>query len=216
MELEPYSAPGVPQPYAEPPEWPGWDGRQQNKDEFTTIVTEVPGVAAPWQDTRDGLPWWFPRRAPDIAGKLIYVQEQRVYHRIWDIGEGLARLLGDAVWSLAGGGGGAGGHQQHPWGGHGDTVVTILRVRIDDGTQRDARIRGHLTGANLTLGDRIELWGWKRRGVLMVRKGYNRTSRSVVSSSAMRSPLPVLVLLLLLAAGFCLWLYSNHIPLWPR
>jgi hypothetical protein len=95
-------------------------------------------------------------------------------------------------------------------------VVTVLRVRSDDGTQRDARVRGHLTGANLTLGDRVELWGWKRRGVLMVRRGYNRTSRSVVSSSAMRSLFPVLLLVLLLAAGFCLWLYWNHIPLLPR
>jgi hypothetical protein len=51
-----------------------------------------------------------------------------------------------------------------------------------------------------------------------VSRGYNRTSRSVVSASAMRSPLPVfvLVLVLVLAAGFCLWLSWNHIPLWPR
>ena len=47
MELEPYSAPDVPQPYAEPPEWPGWNGGQQYRDEFATTVTEVPGMQVP-------------------------------------------------------------------------------------------------------------------------------------------------------------------------
>jgi hypothetical protein len=159
------------------------------------------------------MPWWFPRRAPDVAGTLIHVQTQHESFVSADVMGAIFKIFTDIVWSIA-------GESQHQHrsqeGGRGESMVTLLRIRTSDGTQRDARLRGHLTGANLTLGDKVSLWGWKRRGMLVVRRGFNHTSKSVISSSAMKSALPMLGLLLTLALGFYLWVYFGHVSLWPR
>lgn len=51
----------------------------------------------------------------------------------------------------------------------------VIGVRRADGTKAQARIEGDLTGSILSRGDYVSLWGGKRSGVFIVRRGFNHT-----------------------------------------
>jgi hypothetical protein len=93
--------------------------------------------------------------------------------------------------------------------------VTTLRIRSSDGLQQDARMEGYLKGANISIGDTISLWGRKYKGTLVVYRGYNHTTRSIVMTSTMTSPLPVLLFLIIIVALFFLLSSFLHITILP-
>jgi hypothetical protein len=92
----------------------------------------------------------------------------------------------------------------------------MSRLRLSDGTQKDARLEGYLMGAHLTLGDVLSLWGRQRHGIILVRRAFNNTSGAVVSTRVSRSSLwtPLVFLVLLLLTLFIMY-HWYHIPILP-
>jgi translation initiation factor IF-1 len=134
------------------------------------------------------------RRPPDLAGVIILVQSQEELPMPGAVGS-IATALRDIIWPMP--------QQQAREKVH----VTTFRVRTQDDEQKDARIEGYLKGANLTLGDKVSLWGWHRKGVLIVRRGYNHTSKGDVTSTVTGSAFSSVVLLIVAVAGMLLLLY---------
>jgi hypothetical protein len=151
-------------------------------------------------------PFWFPRRPPDLEGIIVQVQSQ-LENAQPGTGGSILRQLRDMIWAIP---------VQEAQSQKEQVFVTMLRVRVADGTQRDARLQGYQTGANPSLGDTVSLWGGQRRGVLRVRHGYNHTTQGVISTTAMTSPLPALLLLAALLIAFSLLSHWYHIPLLPH
>jgi len=60
--------------------------------------------------------------------------------------------------------------------------VLIFRLRDDEGRECVARLKGHLTGANVAPGDRVMIWGRDHRGVLRVRRAFSETSEAWVTA----------------------------------
>jgi hypothetical protein len=89
-------------------------------------------------------------------------------------------------------------------------LVTTVRVRLQSGEKRDVRIQGNLRGANLSLGDMISFWCWKHRGSLMVRTGYNHTSKAIITTNALAMFIPALILLLMIVSGLFGFYAWNH------
>jgi hypothetical protein len=149
----------------------------------------------PWLD--DKLPWGFPRRPPDIAGIIIQIQQSQELPEYPNLILGITNMLTELIWVIPN-----------------DTMksqderlqVTTVRIRVNDKIKKDARLIGYLRGANLTLGDAISLWGWHRKGSLIVRKGYNHTSQAIVDTHTLGLVLPALTLLILLGIGFLVML----------
>lgn len=158
--------------------------------------------------TRGLLPWWFPaRRPPDIEGTIIQIHSQEEHPLHFDILGSLFRLLGDMLWTVPH----AHNGQEHA---QNRVFVTSLRIRTPDGSLKDARVEGYSTGVHLSLGDTVFLWGWKRRGLLRVRRGYNYTSKGTVSTRTMSTSL--LSLLLFLIIALLLFAYLRYMsPMLP-
>jgi hypothetical protein len=162
----------------------------------------MPVAPQPWDS--ESLPRGFPKRPPDISGMLVLVQSQHEIRR----NTGVAKALVDAIWPAPEG---ASANKER------QVNVTTLRIRnSSDGVQQDARMEGYLKGANISLGDTISLWGRRYKGSLVVYRGYNHTTKSVVMTSTMTSPLPILLFLLLLVALFFLLSSFLHISLLPN
>jgi hypothetical protein len=164
---------------------------------------EVPLVAPQFWDS-ESLPRGFPKRPPDISGTLVFVQSQLENRRT---DNSFSKALIDAIWPTP----------NEPSSNKEKQVnVTTLRIRTNNGLQQDARMEGYLKGANISLGDTISLWGRKYKGTLVVYRGYNHTSKSVVMTSTMTSPLPVLFFILVIV-GLLFFLSSFlHIQLLPN
>ncbi|GCE03486.1 hypothetical protein KDAU_08150 [Dictyobacter aurantiacus] len=133
---------------------------------------------------RDKLPWYFPRIRPAIAGVVMHIESKEEIFNDPDIFASLAMLLVEFLWILV-------NIQQERENDR--VVVTTVRIQTFDGQLRDARLRGNMRGADMALGDQVLLWGIKRRGVLLVRRGFNRTSQGVISTNAAGLLLPVLI-----------------------
>ena len=93
--------------------------------------------------------------------------------------------------------------------------ATIVRLRKDDGTLRDARFEGDLTGAGLTLGDRLSLWGRSRKGTLLVSKGLNQTVQAAILTNAYKVSMLLTLLLpillyVLIAIIYFLFVFRPH------
>jgi len=163
--------------------------------------------ASRWE--RGEVPWWFPARAPDVEGTILHVQSQMEQPLNYDIAAILLKQLRDFIWV-----------DTHPQDGHienRDTVyVTTLRIRMLDGNLKDARMEGYLTGAQLSLGDTVFLWGRKRRGTLLVRRGYNHTSKGIISTRSMQAPILGIFLLVLAALAFFVLFSGLPIPFMPH
>lgn len=166
-------------------------------------AVQIPGTE-PWETAR--YPWWFPRKRPDIVGVVIQSQGQQELVRTNEIGGSIVRVIRDIIWPMPAD---TASVQQREK----ETIfVTTVRVRTPEGIQRDARIQGHLTGTNISLGDKIALWGWKRRGTLLVRAAYNHTAQGVVTTPTMKSPLPTLIIMALLLIGLIYLALTFHLP----
>ena len=146
---------------------------------------------------KDKLPWGLPRRDPDVAGTIILIQQSQELPEYPNLIVGITNLLTELIWLIPN-----------------DTMrkeeerlqVTTIRIRCDNDEKKDIRLIGYLRGANLTLGDDIWLWGWHRKGSLIGRKGYNWTSKAVVTTHTLGLILPALTLLILLGIGFLIFL----------
>ncbi|HLI91833.1 MAG TPA: hypothetical protein VKV37_24310 [Ktedonobacteraceae bacterium] len=194
---------------------PGAQSQPPARDVPPDIYLHVPAAREPEHPdlftaapmpARTRYPFWFPRRPPDLEGVIVQVQSQ-LENAHSSAGGSVLGQLRDMIWPLP---------VQEARSEKEQVLVTMLRVRIADGTQRDARLQGYQTGVNPSLGDTVSLWGWQRRGVLRVSHGYNHTTRGVISTTAMTSPLPALLLLAALLIVFSLLFHWYHIPLLPH
>jgi hypothetical protein len=141
----------------------------------------------------DKLPWYFPRIRPTIFGIVMHIESKEEIFNNPDILASLAMLLVEFIWILV-------NVQQER---ENDRVVmTTVRIQTFEGQLKDARLRGNMRGADIALGDRVSLWGIKRRGVLFVRHGFNHTSQGVISTNAAN----MLVLVLMAVAVMALLL----------
>jgi len=151
-------------------------------------------------------PWGFPKRPADAEGIIIYVQGQDEHPQPSLLGA-ILRMFVNMVWATPG------DLRQHE---RERIHVTTIRVRTSDDVQKDARVEGYLKGANLSLGDVVSLWGWRRKGSLVVTRGYNHTAKAAISSSTMTSPVSGMVLILLAVVAVVLLAYMYHIPIIPH
>jgi hypothetical protein len=134
---------------------------------------------------QDKLPWYFVKTRPTIAGTVIYMESKEEIIDYPDFFAAIVTLLVSLIWIMT------------------DTVqekesdrvvMTTVRVKTDQGQLKDTRLRGNMRGANLSLGDYVSLWGFKHRGVLFVRRGFNHTTQGVISTSAMGVIVPALLI----------------------
>jgi len=58
--------------------------------------------------------------------------------------------------------------------------VRDIRLRDDSGQEHLVRIRGEIVAGNMNVGDVVEIEGYNRRGTLMVRRGWNKRTRSEI------------------------------------
>lgn len=153
-----------------------------------------------------------PRRSPDVTGIIVHVQSAEEFPDYPNFIRAIVDLLTEFIWIVP-------NQPVHKEGEH--ILVTTVRIRTQDGEKRDVRMQGYLRGANLSLGDMISFWGWQHKGSLIVRTGYNHTSKATVTTHAIGMLIPALIILLILAVGFTiffLWRSSIlHIPnIFPR
>ncbi len=71
------------------------------------------------------------------------------------------------------------------WNGpiHQAVSVNVLQVRVEvPGQQypREARLEGNLLGSQLYKSDKVSFWGYQRAGVLIVKIGFNHTTRAKI------------------------------------
>jgi hypothetical protein len=162
-----------------------------------STLTEAPVfVPPPWDS--ESLPRGFPKRPPDISGTLVFVQSQLELRR----NTGLGKAFVDAIWPAP---------SEQSVNKEKQVNVTTLRIRSSNGLQQDARMEGYLKGANVSIGDTISIWGRKYKGALVIYRGYNHTTKSVVMTNTMTSSLPFLFLIIVMLALFFMLASFAHI-----
>jgi hypothetical protein len=142
-----------------------------------------------WQNQK--LPWYFPKSKPRIAGTVLHIESKEEAVDYPDLYAAIATLLVELIWVMI-------NVQQTR-----DTdrvVMTTVRIQTTAGELRDARLRGNMRGANLSLGDKVSLWGPRRHGVLFIRRGYNHTTQSVISTHSIGLLIPAIITILLFVA----------------
>jgi hypothetical protein len=141
----------------------------------------------------DRLPRGLPRTRPHLAGKIVHIHSEMEFPDFPNVFRAIIDLLSEFLWITA----------NQPAHKEGERIqVTIVRVRTWEGQLKDARFMGYMRGADLSLGDHISLWGWRRRGSLLVRTGYNHTSRATITTNVMGMFFPGLLLLVLACVIF--------------
>ncbi len=169
-------------------------------DLSTFVKEDKQARPKPWET--DKLPWGLPRRDPDVEGTIIQIQQSQELPDYPNIVLGIVNMLTELIWLIPN-----------------DTMkkeeerlqITTVRVRTSNDERRDVRLIGYLRGANLTLGDDVWFWGWHRQGSLTARKGYNWTSKAIISTHSMGLVVPALILLILMGIGFLLFLAEPSI-----
>jgi hypothetical protein len=153
-----------------------------------------------WKTER--LPWHFPRRRPHLAGRIVHIRNEMEFPDFPNVLRAIVDLMSEFLWMAA----------NQPAHKEGERVqITIVRLRISDGQLRDARLMGYMRGANLSLGDIVSFWGWRRKGSLMVRKGYNHTTKATIVTNMMSMLLPGLIVLSVVFAIFIFAFYQSNI-----
>jgi hypothetical protein len=97
--------------------------------------------------------------------------------------------------------------------------VTTVRVKLADGSQKDVRMEGQLTGVNVSLGDLVSFWGSNYRGLLLFSKGFNHTAQGLIltsrtDDSSKGTILFVIAIILLLVVAFTSGWLHWHWPPW--
>ena len=140
----------------------------QNWGELFTLKKDEP----PPPHDKSQLPWWVPRRDPDIAGTIILINQSQELPEFPNLITRIGSLLHELIWLFSN-----------------DSMrreeermqVTTVHIRCSNGKKRDARFIGTLRESNLTLGDYVWFWGRYCKDSLIVRKGYNWTSKTIVA-----------------------------------
>jgi hypothetical protein len=140
------------------------------------------------------LPFGFAWRSPTLVGKIIHLESREQVNDFPNFAGALLALLAEIVWMIP--------NVQTTREPVDKIEVTRLRIQSEDGQIYDAMVRGSLRGANLSLGDTVSLWGHRRRGNLLVSKGYDHTTRSAIATTATGLLLPALLLLAVVAFGY--------------
>lgn len=144
-----------------------------------------------WKQER--LPWYFPRGKPQIAGAVIHIEAKEEIVDYPDLYAAIATLLVEFIWILV---------QVQQEKESDRIVMTTVRVQTYNNELKDARIRGNMRGANLSLGDQVSLWGKRRHGVLFLKNGYNHTTKGVVSTHSLGLIVPAIIVIVLALIGF--------------
>jgi len=169
-----------------PPEaFSAFPGAASTKEELEKTIEPE------WWKT-DKLPWYFPKVRPQTSGMVVHIESKEEIIDYPDIFAAIATLLVGLIWVLV-------DVQQEKE--HDRVVMTTVRVQAHDGTLKDARLRGNMRGADLSLGDRVSLWGTKRRGVLFIRRGFNHTTQGVVSTASLGLIVPALIVIVAFVGG---------------
>lgn len=168
---------------------------QGNALELTPFEALVPAqeLAPAWQPLTP-LPFGFAWRRPTLVGKIIHLESREQVNDFPNFAGALLALLAEIVWMIP--------NVQTTREPVDKIEVTRLRIESEDGQIYDAMVRGSLRGANLSLGDTVSLWGYRRRGNLLVSKGYDHTTRSAIATTAAGLLLPALLLLVVVAFGY--------------
>ncbi len=166
---------------------------------FQTRVLEEEAADEPEPWKTDRLPWYFSRRRPHLSGRIISTRNEMEFPDFPNVLRALADLMSEFLWIAA----------NQPSHREGERIqITIVRIRTSDGHLKDARLMGYMRGADLTLGDQVSFWGWRRRGSLMVKRGYNHTSKATIVTNMMSMFVPGLILLSVVAAFFVFMVYK--------
>jgi predicted nucleic acid-binding Zn-ribbon protein len=140
---------------------------------------------------QDKLPWYFLGTRPTLSGIVMHIESKEEVFNNPDIMASLAMVLVEFIWILV-------NVQQER---ENDRIVmTTVRIQTSEGLFKDARLRGNMRGADMALGDRVSLWGIRRRGVLFVRHGFNHTAQGMISTNAAGLLLPVVLAVVVFAA----------------
>ena len=167
----------------------------------TTVKEEQTGTSAVdpeyWKTAKFPLFWI--RTRPALTGTVLHMEAKEEIIDHPDLVAAIAILLVELVWTIT---------DIRNERDSDRVVMTTLRIRTYANTLKDARIRGNMRGADLSLGDEISFWGVRRHGVLFVRRGFNHTTSGVVSTQSMGLLLPALLVLACFIAGI------YFIPTW--
>ncbi|MBO0779822.1 MAG: zinc ribbon domain-containing protein [Ktedonobacteraceae bacterium] len=173
----------------------------------TNETANSPSDTPLWRPSNSFLAMLGLQRAPDVEGTVIQIQAQEEPPQPGIAGS-IGRIFLDIFWSLP----------NVPMQPDKDKIrVTTARIRSGNGAQRDIRIEGHFTGVNMSLGDIVSLWGFKRKGLLIFTKGFNHTSQGpILTTTSAQARQGFLIFVLVIAAVVYLafsvgWL---HWPLW--
>lgn len=167
---------------------------------FTGSEMAAAPIAMPQPWESESLPRGFPKRPPDISGTLVFTQSQLELRR----NTGLGKALVDAIWPTP---------NEQSVNKEKQVNVVTLRIRNSEGVQQDARMEGYLKGANVSIGDTISIWGRRYKGALVIYRGYNHTTKSIVMTNTMTSSLPFLLLIVIMLALFFMLTSFAHINL---
>jgi hypothetical protein len=145
------------------------------------------------------------QRPPDVEGTVIQIQAQEEPPQPGITG-GVGRFFLDIFWSLP----------NVPMQVDKDKVrVSVVRVRSTNGAQKDIRMEGHFTGVNVALGDIVSLWGYRRKGLLIFRKGYNHTSDGPIQTTVTGQATKGTLLFIAVIALIIVFAFTNGWLNWP-
>lgn len=151
---------------------------------------------------KDKLPWNFPTSRPIVSGTVVHIESKEEIIDYPDIIAAIVTLLTEIIWIMA-------NVQQIK---ENDRIVmTTVRIQTYDNQRRDVRLRGNMRGADLSLGDQVSLWGTMRNGVLFVKRGFNHTTRGIISTHSISLLAPAAIVVVILIA--CIYLAPAWIPL---
>jgi hypothetical protein len=106
------------------------------------------------------LPSYLPPRSPDLEGHVLI--PPTTY-------KGLFTPVHWAVKFTHPGLRRRGGRPNPNW----ETNITSVRLRRDDGAEREARMEGEVVGGSISLGDPASFWGADVNGTLIVDRAFN-------------------------------------------
>jgi hypothetical protein len=184
----------------------GAHGAHIHTDDTSPLPTFSPGA----QGHR--FPRGLPRRPPDLQGTIILVDAHEEPKRAGGVSNMLSTMLLDLIWSIPGGTSSQLNKEKER------VQVTRIRIRTQDGAQKDARLEGRLTAVHLAQGDQVSLWGKQKSGLLLFQHGYNHTTQGIIKTSNMSSSSGTLLLFVVIF-GILMFIYfysSSHSALHPH
>lgn len=173
------------------------NNNNNNKQLSTSAPTPAPALAPnelntlAWKNAKSF--FFIPPPTPPLQGTILNIQQNQDLPGNYGFPELLLRFIRDLIWPVQ--------NEQQNYQmmiQNERTNVSLIRVRTEDGSLRDARMVGSLTGANVALGDNVAFWGRKSKGVLQVTRAYNNTSDAYVTARTpvqQMNPLPMMLFL---------------------